>query len=145
MSTTTISSLRPFHLAFPVSDIHEARHFYGSVLGCSEGRSDTNWVDFDFFGHQLVFHHNPGQTQTLFTNPVDEHAVPVPHFGVVLTMDDWTRLSARLKKYNIDFIIKPYIRFKGQPGEQATMFFLDPNGLALEFKAFQDDSQLFAM
>ena len=142
--TTVKTALRPFHLAFPVSSIKKARRFYRDLLGCDEGRSDETWVDFDFFGHQLVFHRNPEQVHELFTNPVDSHAVPVPHFGVVLTMADWKSLAARLEAARIEFVIKPYIRFEGEPGEQATMFFMDPNGLALEFKAFEDDSQIFA-
>ena len=138
-----MTTTRPFHLAFPVADLFLAREFYSQVLGCEEGRSDTTWVDFNFFGHQLVFHHNPDQVHTLFTNPVDRHAVPVPHFGVVLTMPDWICLSDQLKSHQIDFIIEPYIRFEGQAGEQATMFFYDPIGYALEFKAFKDDRMIF--
>lgn len=141
--------LAPFHLAFQVRDIAEARAFYGGLLGCSEGRSDETWVDFNFFGHQVVCHLNPDigpeGSVTAHVNPVDGHGVPVPHFGVVLTMDCWQFLADRLREHNIEFIIEPYIRFQGQPGEQATMFFLDPSGNALEFKAFQDiESQLFA-
>jgi len=135
---------RPFHAAFPVASIEKAKSFYTDVLGCKQGRSDTTWVDLDLYGHQLVFHLNPDQNWELFTNPVDDHAVPVPHFGVVLTMPDWQALAKRLKDHGISFMIEPYIRFKGQAGEQATMFFLDPNGLALEFKAFADDAQIFA-
>lgn len=135
---------RPFHAAFPVADIPKAKAFYTDVLGCKQGRSDTTWVDLDLYGHQLVFHLNPDQEWDLFTNPVDDHAVPVPHFGVILTMPDWEALAERLRQHGTDFIIEPYIRFKGKPGEQATMFFLDPNGLALEFKAFGDDAQIFA-
>ena len=141
--------LAPFHLAVQVRDIAEARAFYGGLLGCSEGRSDETWVDFNFFGHQVVCHLNPdiGPEGSIaaHVNPVDGHGVPVPHFGVVLTMDCWQSLAGRLREHNIEFIIEPYIRFQGQPGEQATMFFLDPSGNALEFKAFQDiESQLFA-
>ncbi len=138
------SALRPFHLAWPVPDLKKARDFYGQVLGCEEGRSDRTWVDFDFFGHQLVFHEVPAHRHQLEQNPVDSKDVPIPHFGVVLTMSDWQALSKRLQDAHTDFIIAPYTRFKGEPGEQATMFFLDPNGLALEFKAFQYDAQLFA-
>ena len=141
--------LDPFHLAFQVRDIAEARAFYGDLLGCSEGRSAETWVDFNFFGHQVVCHLNPdiGPDGSIAThvNPVDGHGVPVPHFGVVLTMDRWQTLADRLRERQIKFIIEPYIRFQGQPGEQATMFFLDPSGNALEFKAFKDiESQLFA-
>lgn len=141
--------LAPFHLAFQVRDIAEARAFYGGLLGCSEGRSDETWVDFNFFGHQVVCHLNPDigpeGSVAAHVNPVDGHGVPVPHFGVVLTMDRWQSLADRLREHHIEFIIEPYIRFQGQPGEQATMFFLDPSGNALEFKAFQDiESQLFA-
>ncbi len=142
-------SLNPFHLAFQVRDIAEARKFYGNVLGCSEGRSSETWVDFDFFGHQVVCHLNLaiGSTGTVVThsNPVDGHGVPVPHFGVVLNMETWESLAGVLRKAGIEFVIEPYIRFEGEPGEQATMFFLDPSGNALEFKAFRDiESQLFA-
>lgn len=141
--------LDPFHLAFQVRDIAEARAFYGNLLGCSEGRSAETWVDFNFFGHQVVCHLNPdiGPDGSIaaHVNPVDGHGVPVPHFGVVLTMDRWQTLADRLRERQIEFIIEPYIRFQGQPGEQATMFFLDPSGNALEFKAFKDiESQLFA-
>ncbi|MCR9231427.1 VOC family protein [Gimesia chilikensis] len=141
--------LDPFHLAFQVRDIAEARAFYGDLLGCSEGRSAETWVDFNFFGHQVVCHLNPdiGPDGSIaaHVNPVDGHGVPVPHFGVVLTMDRWQALADRLRERQIEFIIEPYIRFQGQPGEQATMFFLDPSGNALEFKAFKDiESQLFA-
>lgn len=141
--------LDPFHLAFQVRDIAEARAFYGDLLGCSEGRSAETWVDFNFFGHQVVCHLNPdiGPDGSIaaHVNPVDGHGVPVPHFGVVLTMDRWQTLADRLRERQIEFVIEPYIRFQGQPGEQATMFFLDPSGNALEFKAFQDiESQLFA-
>ncbi len=141
--------LDPFHLAFQVRDIAEARGFYGDLLGCSEGRSAETWVDFNFFGHQVVCHLNPdiGPDGSIaaHVNPVDGHGVPVPHFGVVLTMDRWQPLADRLRERQIEFVIEPYIRFQGQPGEQATMFFLDPSGNALEFKAFKDiESQLFA-
>ena len=139
-------SLSPFHLAIPVHDLSAARRFYGQVLGLSEGRSSTQWVDFDFFGHQLVIHEHP-QTpsqQAAHTNPVDGHDVPVPHFGVVLPWDDWHALAERLRGQGVDFVIEPYIRFKGQVGEQATMFFMDPCSNALEFKSFKDMSQLFA-
>jgi len=136
--------LRPFHLAFPVHDLAAARAFYGGVLGCAEGRSSANWVDFDLYGHQIVAHLAPDAPALIAENPVDGHDVPVPHFGIVLTMPDWEALAARLEAAGTDFGIAPHIRFKGQVGEQATMFFRDPSGNALEFKAFADDSMLFA-
>lgn len=138
--------LMPFHLAIPVYDLPACRRFYGETLGLSEGRSSTQWVDFDFFGHQLVIHEHPKtpSQEHAHTNPVDGHDVPVPHFGVVLEWNDWEALAQRLESLEVPFVIKPHIRFKGQVGEQATMFFLDPCGNALEFKAFQDMSQLFA-
>ena len=143
-----MSELRPFHLAFPVHDIQEARRFYGDILGCPEGRSADTWVDFNLFGQQIVAHYKPSQSGTIESsahhNPVDGHDVPVPHFGIVLTMDDWKILRDRLINARIEFTIEPNIRFEGQVGEQATMFFLDPSGNALEFKAFNDCSQLFA-
>lgn len=135
--------MRPFHLAFAVHDLAAARFFYGGVLGCPEGRSSDAWIDFDLYGHQIVTHLSPSARDTL-SNPVDGHDVPVPHFGVVLTMDQWRTLAARLEAARIAFDIAPYIRFEGQIGEQATMFFRDPSGNALEFKGFADDSQLFA-
>jgi uncharacterized protein len=137
-----MSNLRPFHLAFAVDDLDDARGFYGGVLGCAEGRSSDCWIDFDLFGHQIVTHLAPRADAV--TNPVDGHKVPVPHFGVVLTMDDWSALADRVKAANIPFGIEPQIRFAGQVGEQATMFFCDPSGNALEFKAFADDAMLFA-
>ena len=137
-------SLRPFHLAFPVHDLAEARHFYGFVMGCAEGRSSDQWIDFNFFGHQIVTHLDPSARSISTHNPVDGHDVPVPHFGVVLDMDQWVALAERVKSAGIRFGIEPHIRFKGQVGEQATMFFYDPSGNALEFKAFADDAQLFA-
>ena len=136
--------MRPFHLAFPVHDLAAARAFYRDVLGCGEGRSSDQWIDFDFYGHQIVAHLDPAAKPVATSNPVDGHDVPVPHFGVVLTMDQWEGLAARLRAAGIRFGIEPHIRFKGQPGEQATMFFLDPSGNALEFKAFADDAMLFA-
>lgn len=136
--------MRPFHLAFPVHDLDAARNFYRGILGCGEGRSSEHWIDFDLYGHQIVAHLNPDACAIAATNPVDGHNVPVPHFGVVLTMPQWEDLAARLKAADIAFGIEPYVRFKGQPGEQATMFFLDPSGNALEFKAFADDAMLFA-
>ncbi len=139
------AGLTPFHVAFPVHDIAEARRFYGGILGCPEGRSAESWVDFNLFGHQIVAHCKPaGQGAQLHKNPVDGHDVPVPHFGVVLTMQQWHALAERLESAGVSFVIPPYIRFKGEAGEQATMFFLDPSGNALEFKAFADPSMLFA-
>ncbi len=138
--------LTPFHVAVPVYDLEEARKFYREVLGCCEGRSDANWTDFDLYGHQFVIHLKPKPTEEKHHfNPVDGHDVPIPHFGVVLEWDEWHELEKRLRSYDTKFIIEPYIRFKDQPGEQATMFFLDPSGNALEFKAFQDINQLFAV
>lgn len=137
---------RPFHLAFPVHDIDEARRFYGGLLGCPEGRSSDHWIDFDLFGHQVVAHLAPrGKAAAPAAhNPVDGHEVPIPHFGVVLGMDEWKALRDRLRQAGVRFVIEPYVRFEGQVGEQATMFFLDPSGNALEFKAMRDTSQLFA-
>jgi extradiol dioxygenase family protein len=137
--------LQPFHLAVPVKDLAEARRFYGGLLGCAEGRSSPDWVDFDFFGHQLVAHldHAGGAGRPIY-NPVDGKDVPVPHFGVVLEWDHWHRLAATLQAAGIRFGIEPGIRFAGQVGEQATMFFYDPSGNALEFKTFRDPSRLFA-
>ena len=138
-------SLTPFHIAFPVDDLAAARHFYGTTLGCPEGRSSAQWIDFDLFGHQIVAHHKPSSSPAVqHHNAVDGHDVPVPHFGVVLSMDTWQSLAERLTAAGISFVIEPHIRFKGEVGEQATMFFLDPAGNALEFKAFADPTQLFA-
>lgn len=138
-------SITPFHVAVPVDDIPKARLFYRDILGCKEGRSSEKWVDFDFFGHQFVIHYKPkAEESNLHHNEVDGHDVPVPHYGVVLQWEDWEELSSKLQKSGIKFVIEPYIRFKGEPGEQATMFFMDPCGNALEFKAFKDISQLFA-
>ncbi|WP_235295774.1 VOC family protein [Portibacter marinus] len=137
-------SIQPFHLAIPVENLSRARAFYGNVLNCSEGRSDDQWVDFDFYGHQLVIHVKENYVADQSSNPVDGHDVPIPHFGVVLKWEDWEVLADRLKKHELQFIIEPYIRFKGLPGEQATMFFKDTEGNALEFKAFKDIGQLFA-
>lgn len=136
--------MNPFHLAVPVNNLQKARQFYGEILNCEEGRSSDHWVDFNLFGHQFVIHYKEGYQSNLLYNDVDTHDVPVPHFGVVLPWEDWEVLATRLKKHSIEFIIEPYIRFKGEVGEQATMFFLDPSGNALEFKAFKDMSQLFA-
>lgn len=137
-------TLRPFHLAFPVNDLTAARAFYGSVLGCTEGRSSPQWIDFNFYGHQIVTHLVEGAHTDAAKNPVDGHGVPVPHFGVVLTMPDWEAIADRLRAAGTVFEIEPTIRFKGKPGEQATMFFRDPAGNALEMKAFADDAMLFA-
>ncbi len=136
--------LQPFHLAFPVHDIAVARTFYRGVLGCAEGRSAETWVDFNLFGHQIVAHLHPGMEARNHHNPVDGDDVPVPHFGVVLAPDDWEALAARLKGAGIEFVIEPHVRFAGEVGEQFTMFFLDPSGNALEFKAFKDMARLFA-
>ena len=137
--------MNPFHLAIPVKDLSICRKFYGEVLKCPEGRSSEKWVDFNFFGHQLVIHQKPSGdvVNNQVFNPVDGHDVPVPHFGVVLDWDKWIELSVELQTKSIDFIIEPYIRFKGEVGEQATMFFLDPENNALEFKAFKNINQLF--
>lgn len=135
----------PFHLAIRVRDLASARAFYGGLLACPEGRSSSDWVDFDFFGHQLVCHLVADTTMPAAHNPVDGHDVPVPHFGMVLKMRDWEALAERLMKEGVAFVIEPHVRFKGQPGEQATMFLTDPSGNALEFKAFRDIAgQLFA-
>ena len=133
-----------FHLAFPVADIAQARKFYGELLGCPEGRSAENWVDFDFYGHQIVAHLAPDEIGHEATSAVDGHDVPVRHFGAILAMDAWQNLADRLTAAGTKFIIEPHVRFKGETGEQATMFFLDPSGNALEFKSFADMSQVFA-
>ncbi|RAK59927.1 glyoxalase [Phenylobacterium hankyongense] len=133
-----------FHLAFPVRDLAEARAFYGELLGCPEGRSSDEWVDFDFYGHQIVAHLSPAEVGHRATSPVDGEDVPVRHFGAILTLPAWDALAERLKAAGTRFVIEPQVRFKGQPGEQATMFFLDPCGNALEFKAFADDAMVFA-
>jgi extradiol dioxygenase family protein len=137
-------AIHPFHLAFPVRDLAEARAFYGSLLGCPEGRSSPEWIDFNLYGHQVVAHLAPDETSVAATNAVDGDNVPVRHFGVVLPMDEWEALAAKLAAAGQHFIIEPHIRFKGEVGEQATMFFLDPSGNAIEFKAFADIGQLFA-
>ena len=135
-----------FHLAFPVRDLSEARRFYGGLLGCPEGRSSPEWVDFDFYGHQIVAHLAPEEARAVAAHDVDGDDVPVRHFGVVLTMEAWQALAERLEAKDTRFVVAPHIRFKGQPGEQATMFLLDPCGNALEFKAFRDiEGQLFAV
>jgi len=140
-------TLRPFHLAFPVRDLAEARAFWGGLIGCPEGRSAAEWVDFDFYGHQIVAHLAPersGSRPAEASNPVDGHEVPVPHFGIVLTLEDWQALADRLTAAGTAFVIEPHVRFAGQPGEQATMFLRDPSGNAIEMKAFADLAQLFA-
>ena len=136
--------LPPFHLAFPVDDLTAARRFYGELLGCPEGRSTDLWVDFDLYGHQIVAHLAPDSVRHRASNPVDREDVPVPHFGLVLAMDQWKVLAERLQGAGVEFVIEPTVRFAGQPGEQATMFFLDPTGNALEFKAMADPAKLFA-
>ena len=138
-------AVSPFHVAFPVDDLNAARAFYCDVLGCAEGRSSNAWIDLNLYGHQIVAHMKPGGgKQAQHTNRVDLHDVPIPHFGVVLPMDEWHKLAERVKAKGVEFVIEPHIRFKGEPGEQATMFFLDPAGNALEFKAFEDIGQMFA-
>ncbi|MFM8738268.1 MAG: VOC family protein [Betaproteobacteria bacterium] len=139
-----MSTIPPFHLAFPVHDLAEARRFYGGLLGCSEGRSSPEWIDFIFYGHHIVAHLSPQSCGDAALNAVDGHGVPVRHFGAVLPMADWQALAERLRAAGTRFVIEPYIRFKGEVGEQATMFFLDPSGNAIEFKAFADIGQLFA-
>lgn len=141
-----MNRVNPFHLAIPVKDLQVCREFYKNILGCKEGRSTDIWIDFNFFGHQLVIHQtNLGsEVERRLENPVDGHNVPVPHFGVVLDWEVWENLASELRQKNIKFVIEPYIRFKGQVGEQGTMFFMDPEGNALEFKAFKDIKSLFA-
>ena len=139
-----MSGLPLFHLAFPVTSLEKARAFYGGLLGCREGRSAPDWVDFDFYGHQIVAHLAPDEAGHRSTNAVDGDNVPVRHFGAILPMADWERLAAKLKAAGQAFIIEPHVRFKGEVGEQATMFLLDPCGNALEFKAFKDIGRLFA-
>lgn len=138
-----MTTMPPFHLAFPVTSLAKAREFYGGLLGCPEGRSSGDWVDFDFYGHQIVAHLS-AQSGHRDTNLVDGDNVPVRHFGAVLPMPEWQKLADKLKAAGIAFIIEPHIRFKGQSGEQATMFFLDPCGNAVEFKAFENPAMLFA-
>lgn len=139
-----MTKLSPFHLAIPVHNLEECRKFYREILGCSEGRSSDHWVDFDLFGHQLVIHYKPKSEESLHINPVDGKEVPVPHFGVILDWEKFHPFAEQLENAGIEFIIEPYIRFQGEVGEQATMFFLDPAGNALEFKSFKDPSQIFA-
>ncbi|MCO5725288.1 VOC family protein [Robiginitalea marina] len=139
-----MQTLTPFHVAIPVHNLEQCRTFYREVLGCEEGRSSDQWVDFNLFGHQVVIHYKPKSEEALHTNPVDGKHVPVPHYGVVLPWDTFQTFSKTLEKKGVSFVIEPYIRFKGEVGEQATMFFLDPAGNALEFKAFKNIDQLFA-
>ncbi len=139
-----MGQFKPFHLAFPIRDIEETRQFYGDLLGCGIGRSTDKWIDFNFFGHQLSAHIKPEELSLAKANEVDGKNVPVRHFGVILPWEEWHSLADKLRDYGIEFVVEPYIRFKGEVGEQATMFFLDPCGNALEFKSFQDESQIFA-
>lgn len=141
-----MNAVNPFHLAIPVQDLQVCRAFYKNILGCKEGRSTDIWVDFNFFGHQLVIHQTniDSDVKKRLANPVDGHNVPVPHFGVVLEWEDWENLAIKLRRKDIKFVIEPYIRFKGQVGEQGTMFCMDPEGNAMEFKAFKDIKSLFA-
>lgn len=134
----------PFHLAFPVKDLETTREFYQGLIGCKIGRTSDSWIDFDFFGNQVTAHLNPGELQMAATNEVDGEKVPVRHFGAILEWQQWHDMVDRLREKNINFVIEPYIRFEGQPGEQATMFFYDPSGNALEFKSFKDKSHIFA-
>jgi extradiol dioxygenase family protein len=144
MPTTEPAAIPPFHLAFPVRDLTEARHFYGELLGCPEGRSSPDWVDFNFYGHQIVAHLSPEECNSTRVSAVDGHGVPVRHFGAVLPMAQWEALAEKLRAARTEFVIEPYVRFKGEVGEQATMFFRDPSGNALEFKAFANMASLFA-
>ena len=134
----------PFHLAFPVSDLEATRDFFTDVLGCATGRSSDRWIDFDFFGHQVVAHLADAELNPAPTNPVDGKQVPASHFGVILDWNEWHKLADKLKSANVEFLIEPNIRFEGEAGEQATMFFTEPSGNALEFKSFRDMSQIFA-
>lgn len=134
----------PFHLAFPVKDIEQTRQFYQDLLGCRVGRRAERWIDFDFWGHQISAHLTDEEIKEPAANPVDGKQVPIKHFGAILSMPEWEKLADKLRQHNIEFIIEPYVRFRGEPGEQATMFFLDPSGNALEFKAFVDQKQIFA-
>ena len=136
-------SIRPFHVAFPVNDLQATRQFFEEVLSCKIGRTSVKWIDFDLFGHQITAHLTEETIQEPATNPVDGKQVPIKHFGVILEWNDWHQLAEQLKEKGVEFVIEPYVRFKGQTGEQATMFFLDPSGNALEFKAFKDDSYIF--
>ncbi|EAZ91377.1 VOC family protein [Crocosphaera chwakensis] len=137
-------TIRPFHVAFPVINLEETRYFYETILGCTVGRTSENWIDFNLFGHQITAHLCSENSKKVSTNLVDRKQVPVQHWGVILEMKDWQVLSKKLKESQINFVIEPYIRFKGEVGEQATMFFLDPSGNALEFKAFRNDQSIFS-
>lgn len=137
-------SIPRFHLAFPVKELEQIRTFYQDILGCKTGRSSDKWIDFDFWGHQVVAHVSPEDAGKSASNSVDGHDVPAKHFGVILGWDEFHELAERLQSHKVKFIIEPYVRFEGEPGEQATMFLLDPSGNALEFKAFRDESQIFA-
>ena len=138
-----MKKLQPFHLAFPVHDLSEAKEFYTKILGCTLGRSSEHWIDFNLFGHQVVAHLNPDELSKTKTSNVDDKQVPVRHFGIILEWEKWQQFSIELKEKGVEFIIEPYIRFKGEIGEQATMFFLDPSGNALEFKSFKDPEMIF--
>ncbi len=144
MTTAAATTIPPFHLAFPVHDLSAARAFYGELLGCPEGRSSPDWIDFNFYGHQIVAHLAPDECVNSALSQVDGHGVPVRHFGAVLSIPQWEELAAKLKAVGTEFVIEPYIRFKGEPGEQATMFFRDPSGNAVEIKAFASLESLFA-
>lgn len=144
MTTAAAATIPPFHLAFPVHDLSAARAFYGELLGCPEGRSSPDWIDFNFYGHQIVAHLAPDECANSALSQVDGHGVPVRHFGAVLSIPQWETLAAKLKAAGTEFVIEPYIRFKGEPGEQATMFFRDPSGNAVEIKAFASLESLFA-
>ncbi len=136
--------MQPFHLAFPVNDLKKARAFYEGILGCGVGRTSERWIDFDFWGNQITAHLVEENNDRATTNPVDGKSVPVKHFGAILEMSEWESLAKKLKEHSTEFIIEPYVRFKGEAGEQATMFFLDPSGNAIEFKSFKDFNQIFA-
>ena len=142
--STAAATIPPFHLAFPVHDLSAARAFYGELLGCPEGRSSPDWIDFNFYGHQIVAHLAPDECANSALSQVDGHGVPVRHFGAVLSIPQWEALAAKLKAAGTEFVIEPYIRFRGEPGEQATMFFRDPSGNAVEIKAFASLESLFA-
>jgi uncharacterized protein len=138
-------AIPPFHLAFPIHDMAACEAFYAGLLGCKIGRRDVKWIDFDFFGHQISAHLKPEETAIAGTNQVDGDNVPVRHFGAILPWDEWHALAEKLKAARVDFVIEPHVRFKGEVGEQATMFFHDPSGNALEFKSFEDPAQVFAV
>jgi uncharacterized protein len=144
MTDSRLAAMVPFHLAFPVRDLAEARRFYGELLGCPEGRSSPDWIDFNFYGHQIVAHLAPDECNFAAVSAVDGHGVPVRHFGVVLSMAQWHEMADKLRAVGTEFVIEPYIRFKGEVGEQATMFFRDPSGNAIELKAFANIESLFA-